>query len=127
MDKTLLVSMELEQGSQILRILDEAGLKIKVTLWVVLDEYGDWRLLLCSRRFDELGLGGAIDLVNRALATAGFPIEDKPPILILPMSDPFVRSLRHIFGKTSNVEGMRIGGQQIGNRWVEDGYAYRIS
>jgi len=25
------------------------------------------------------------------------------------------------------VEGERIGGQQFGNRWVEDGYVYRVS
>jgi len=25
------------------------------------------------------------------------------------------------------VAGMRIGGQQLGNRWVEDGYVYRVS
>lgn len=127
MDKALLVNMELERGSEILRILDEAGLKVRVALWVVLEEHGDWRLLLCARRFDEVGLRGGIELVNRALSAASFPIEDKPSILILPMSDPSVRDLRRIFGKAKTVEGMRIGGQQIGNRWVEDGYAYCIS
>jgi hypothetical protein len=127
MDKALLVSMDLERGAEVLRILDEANLKVNVASWVVLEEYGDWRLLLCSRRFDEDGLRAAHGLVNRALVAAGFPIEDKPSILILPMTDPFVRTLRRIFAKTKSVEGMRLGGQQIGNRWVEDGYAYRIS
>lgn len=125
MDNAVLVSLELDQGAQFLRILDEGGLKIKVASWVVLEEYGDWRLLLCARRFDELGLGGSIDLINRVLAGAGYPIEDKPLILILPITDPLVRSLRHTFAKTKNVEGKRR--QRIGNRWVEDGYVYRVS
>lgn len=127
MSDALLVNIDLATGAEILRILNEANLKVSVAAWVNLEEYGDWRLLLCSTRFDDVGLRGGIGLVNRALAGAGLPIEDKPSILILPLTDPFVRALRRIFGKAKTVEGMRIGGQQIGNRWVEDGYAYRIS
>jgi len=66
-------------------------------------------------------------LVFDALNAAGFPIEKTPTIFILPMTDPSVRALRRIFGKAKTVEGMRLGGQQIGNRWVEDAYVYRIS
>ena len=56
---------------------------------------------------------------------AGFPIENKPPILILPLTDPTIRSLRRIFAKTKSVAGLR-SGQQIGNHCVEDAYVYRI-
>ena len=43
------------------------------------------------------------------------------------MADPFVRELRRLFGKARSVEGMRLGGQMIGDRFVEDAYVYRIS
>jgi hypothetical protein len=43
------------------------------------------------------------------------------------MTDPFIRALRRLFGKTKSVEGMRLGGQMIGDRFVEDAYVYRIS
>jgi hypothetical protein len=46
--------------------------------------------------------------------------------MILPTKDPFVRELRKIFGKAKNVEGMRLGGQTIGNRFVDAAYVYRI-
>jgi hypothetical protein len=99
---------------------------VGVAAWIVLDEYGDWRLLLSSRQLDAAGPGKASGLVFDALVAADFPVERTPTILILPTTDPTVRTLRRIFGKAKTVEGMRLGGQMIGNRWVEDGYVYRV-
>ncbi|MGO4883974.1 MAG: hypothetical protein ACLP59_24590 [Bryobacteraceae bacterium] len=127
MGQALLVSVDLDTGGEILRILDEASLKVTVALWALLEEYTDWRLVLASRRFDVVGTLEAHGIINDALRAAGFPIENKPSILILPMTDSTVRALRRIFGKVKSVEGMRLGGQQIGSRWVEDAYVYRIS
>jgi hypothetical protein len=47
--------------------------------------------------------------------------------MIFPTKDPFIRELRRIFGKTKSVEGMRLGGQLIGDRFLEDAYVYQIS
>jgi len=127
MDKTLLVSIDLEMGTEILRILDEAGLKVRVALWANLEEYADWRLLISSRRLATDGLLDAYRQVNSALHAAGFPMEKKPAIMILPMTDPFIKELRRIFAKARTVEGMRLGGQSIGGRWVEDAFVYRIT
>ena len=126
MAQALLVNIDLSIGSEILRILDDAGIKVSVAAWIVVEEYGDWRLLLSSRQLGP-SLLEAYGLVNDALRAAGFPIEKKPSILILPMTDSTVRALRRIFGKAKTVAGMRLGGQQIGKRWVEDAYVYRIS
>jgi hypothetical protein len=128
MDKTLLVSgVDLDKGAKILRILDGAALKISVALWVYLPEYEDWRLVLSSRKFDAVRLPKAYGLFHDALEAAGIPLERTPPVMILGMSDPFIRSLRRIFGKAKSVDGMRLGGQTIGDRFVDDAYAYRIS
>jgi hypothetical protein len=127
MGQALLVSVDLDRGSEILRILDEAGLRVSVALWALLEEYNDWRLLLASRRLDAASQLEGYGLVNDALRAAGFSVEDKPSIVILPMADPTVRTLRRLFGRAKTVEGMRLGGQQIGKRWVEDAYVYRIS
>jgi hypothetical protein len=128
MDKTILVSgVDLDKGAEILRILDGAGLKINVALWVYLPEYEDWRLVLSSRKFDSVKLPQAYGLLHDALDAAGFQLEKTPPVMILALSDPFVRSLRRIFGKAKSVDGMRFGGQTIGDRFVDDAYAYRIS
>jgi hypothetical protein len=129
MGQALLVNVDLDADAEILRIMDRAGAKVSVAAWIVFDEYGDWRLLLSSRQLDAAGpgKGKASGLVFDALVAADFPVEKTPTILILPMADSTVRTLRRIFSKAKTVEGMRLGGQQFGNRWVEDGYVYRVS
>ena len=126
MDKAALVGFEVEKGSRILQILDDAGLQVKVALWAYLAEYEEWRLVLSSRKFDDISLGEAYVLLHKALDAAGFPLEQTPTIVILRSSDPFVKMLRKTFGRARSVEGMRLGGQTIGDRFVEDGYAYRV-
>ena len=131
MDKTALVSVDIETGAEILRALDRAGLKISVAAWVLLAEYQEWRLLLASRKLDTVGLFEKHRLVGDALDAAEFPVERVPPLLILRMNDPSIRQLRQSFAiaiaKAQSVEGMRLGGMSFGDRFIEDGYAYRIS
>jgi hypothetical protein len=128
MDKTVLVAgVDFEKGAAILRMLDDAGLKISVALWVYLPEYEDWRMVLSSRKFDSVSLPKAYGLLHDALDAAGLSLEKTPPVMIMALSDPFIRSLRRIFGKAKSVDGMRFGGQTIGDRFVDDAYVYRIS
>lgn len=128
MDKSALVSIEVDRGTQILSILDQARIKISVALFVHLSEYETWRLVLAGRQLDGTPrLQDAYGLLHKALDAAGFAIEKTPPILILPMDDPFIKGLRRLFAKTRSVEGMILGGQSIGNRFLEDGYVYRIT
>jgi hypothetical protein len=127
MDKAALVSMELVRGSELVDALDRAKMKVNVALWVVLPEYEDWRMVISSRQLDSLDLLEAYGVLFDALAPSGFTPETTPPIMILKMGDPFIKDLRRVFGKTKSVEGMRFGKQTIGDRFIEDGFAYRIS
>jgi hypothetical protein len=127
MDKTALVGFDVEKGSRMLQVLDEAGLRVNIALWAVLADYGDWRLILSSRKFDAAGPTEAYGLLHDALKEAGFTLEQTPPVVILHTTDPFIRSLRKVVGKTKGADGMRLGGQTFGDRFVEDAYAYRIS
>jgi len=120
-------SIDLQLGAEVLDILLGAGLKISVALWLELPEYGDWRLLLAGKSFDALDLREAYRLLNATLHSNGIGVERTPIIMIFRMSDPFVKALRRQFAKSKFVEGMRLGGQMIGDRFVEEGYVYRIS
>lgn len=122
-----MVSLDIDRGAKILDTLLGANVKVNVALWMYLSEYEDWRLVLSARQFDKLGVRAAYGLVHDSLDAAGFTPEKTPPIMILPMADPLVRELRRLFGKAKSVEGMRLGGQMIGDRFVEDAYVYRIS
>ena len=95
-------------------------------MWLHTPEYEDWRFVLSSPRLDRSEPPEAYGLVHDALDRAGVPLENTPPLLILGMTDPFVRTLRRIFGKAKNVEGMRLGGQMLGDRFVDDAIVYRI-
>jgi hypothetical protein len=126
-DKVALVSFDIERGSETLAALENGGFAIRVALWLYSSEYGDWRLVISSPQLSDPSPKEAYRLLNDTLGAAGFGVEELPPILILPMSDPFVRELRKVFGKSKSVEGMRLGGQTIGDRFVEEAYVYRIS
>ena len=127
MDKTLLVGMDVVKSKQLMEALEHGGLKISMALWLYSTEHEDWRLALASRELDPLTPGEAIAKVNLILRTQDIDIAGRPSLLIMKTTDPFVRELRKTFGKTRSVEGMRLGGQMIGNRFVEDAYAYRIA
>lgn len=49
-----------------------------------------------------------------------------PPLMIFRMTDPFIVTLRRLFAKTASVDGTRLGGHMIGDRYRDDGYVYRI-
>jgi hypothetical protein len=125
-DKGTLVTIDFATGAKLVEALDQSHLSISVALWVYLAEYEDWRFALSSRQLDEAGPRMGYTLVHEALDAAGFTVQTVPSLLILSMSDPFIRALRRMFAKSKSVEGMRLGGQLIGDRFVEDGLVYRI-
>ena len=127
MDKATLVNLDLERGLEIVRALESGKLKIGAALWLYASEYEDWRVFISARAFDELKPRAAYRYLDDLLIAAGVPPEKTPPIVILPMADPFIKALRKMFGKAKSVEGMRLGLQTIGDRFVEDAFVYRIS
>jgi predicted metallo-beta-lactamase superfamily hydrolase len=123
----ILVAPEIETGKKIVQALDDAKLKIDVAMWAVLVEYGDWRLILASRRLAAKDMREAYSTLHEALDKAGFTIRQTSSIMILGMKDKFIRELRREFGKTDDAEGMRLGGYTFADRHIEDAYVYRIS
>ncbi len=125
MDQATLVSPDVTTGSNALAVLDKAQIKQIVALLGVFPEYGDWRMILSSPSLDQTHQLRAYEQVTEALQ--GQFIYTLPAIMVLPTKDPFIRELRRLFGKVKDVTGMRLGGQQLGNRFVSNAYVYRIS
>jgi hypothetical protein len=124
MDKATLVNVDVERGLEVVRALEIGNLKIGVALWLYATEYEDWRLFIAARALDELKPLAAYRYLRELLVAAGLPPQDRPPIVILPVTHSFIKGLRRRFGKTKSDEGMRIGKQMIGDRFVEDGFVY---
>src|SRR6266699_6105544 len=116
MVKTMLVNVDLERGLHLVRALETGNLRIGAALWLYATEYEDWRIFVSARAFDELKPRAAYRYIDELLIAAGLRPEETPPIVILPMTHPFIRGLRRRFGKTKSDEGMRIGNQMIGDR-----------
>jgi hypothetical protein len=126
-DNTALVNIDIGRGAEVLDILDRAKIRPTVAMWAHLSEYEDWCLVIAAREFDAVDLRAAYRLLNDSLNAGGITPQKKPVVMILPMKDPFIKGLRKIFGKTKSVEGMRLGGQMVGDRFIEDAFVYRIS
>ncbi|HLH20259.1 MAG TPA: hypothetical protein VKX45_23740 [Bryobacteraceae bacterium] len=127
MGKALLVNLDLEAGSEVLRAIEAAGIRVSVALWAKLEEYADWRLIVASRDLDAAGMWDGYMIIIKATRAAGIPQHKSDSLMILRMKDPFIRELRKLFKGAKDVEGMRLGGQAIGDRFLEDAYVYRIS
>jgi len=125
-DSATLVNIDVEKGRETLRALEAVGMRVPVALWLHMSDYNDWRLALSSPEFPGEGLRKAYESVHAALRSAGKTVGWTPPLLLFRTSDPFICDLRRLFAKTGTVEGVRLGGQLIGDRFINDAYVYRI-
>jgi hypothetical protein len=127
MGETALVGVEFNKSEKLVSALEASGVRVAAALWIQFPEYGDWRFVLASKDLDALDLGDAYMKVNRSLKDAGISVWQKPIIHIMKTTDPFIRALRKVFRKEKDVVGIRVGGQTWGDRFIEDGYAYKIA
>lgn len=127
MDSEELVDLDLSRLRRIVSLLEDAGTLVLVAMWVKLPEYGDWRLLLASKKFDNLSFGDAASRINRTLLDGGLQVREIPPLILLKTSDPIIRSLRKVFKHTADVTGMRLGGQMWGQQYIDDALTYKIA
>jgi hypothetical protein len=125
-DKAALVTTDFAAGQKMLEVLDDAGLRVNVAMWLRTPEYEDWRFPLSSRDLDGAEPSATYGRVHDALGKGGLLLENTPPLLIFRTSDPFIRALRGIFRKAKTVEGARLGGQTVGGRFIEEAVVYRI-
>lgn len=125
MDKTTLVGLDISEGARAISVLDRSGIKLRAALWMVTPEYEDGRLVLSSDSLRQTDPFKDYEKVVKVLREEiSSPL---PSILILKTTDPFIKALRSLFGKTRSVEGMRLGGHRIGGRYVDEAYVYKIA
>ena len=126
MDKSALVSFEIENGKEVVDALDNAGQTPLVALWAKLPEYEDWRLVIASDKLDQASQLKAYEQILSAIRKAGIPSHRKPIIYLESINAPFIQALRRIFAKTADTFGMRLGNQTFGDQYIEDAFVYRI-
>jgi len=87
---------------------------------------GEWHLMIASPVVDELGPRDAfVRLAEKAHPSSN----DQARLLRVQLVSPRIplyQALRSIFGKAASVEGMRLGGSQVGGIYIEDAYVYGV-
>jgi hypothetical protein len=126
MDKTALVSYDIENGQRVIDALERDGIVPDVALWAVLPQYEDWRLVIASNQLNGKSLLQSYESINASMRKAGFTLLTEPVVFYREMDQPFIRDLRSIFGEAQDTFGMRLGGQKFGDQYIEDAFVYRI-
>jgi len=121
-----LVNFDIENGEKVIEALEKAGKSPNVALWAKLPDYENWRLVLASDRLDQSSQFSGYSEINKAIESAGIPNHRQPAIFLRPMNSPMIQALRRTFSKAADVYGMRLGGQQFGDKYLEDAFVYRI-
>lgn len=126
MDTPALVSFDIENGQEVVDALDRDGKAPNVALWAKLPDYESWRLVIASEHLNQDPYQSGYDEINAAIRKAGIPIHRKPAIFLRPMGNPMIQALRRTFASAKDTYGMRLGGQTFGDKYLEDGFVYRI-
>jgi precorrin isomerase len=124
MDRSTLVSIDLNEGAEVVSALENGGVHVKVALWMVTPQYEDGRLIIASEDLPQNEI--LVDYEKVVAILQGKFFRTLPLFSILRMDDPLIQDLRKRFGNTKSVQGMRLGGQVIGNKYIEDAYVYKI-
>lgn len=94
-------------------------------LWLLDSEHG-WRLLVATPRVDELGRRKAYEELGNITRGVVPGAGHAPVVELISPTVPLYQGLRSVFGKTSSVEGARLGNTQIGGMYIDDAYLYEI-
>ena len=86
----------------------------------------NWRLVIASERLNQKSQFSGYSEINEALEKAWIPTHKQPAIYLRPMDSPLIQALRRIFSSTKDTYGMRLGGQTLGDKYLEDAFVYRI-
>ena len=126
MAKGTLVGLDIELGSRVLAILDAAKFPVTTALWILNEEFDEWRLLLASPAYDKLGSYEAYLRALQALSDVDRNLVTQPPLRLVGNRHNLIRGLRRVFGKSVNGTGIRVVTRSIGDVWIDEAYVYRI-
>jgi hypothetical protein len=94
-------------------------------LWLLESENG-WRLLVATPRVDEVGRRKAYEELGNLTRGVVPGANQSLKVELISPRTPLYEGLRSVFGKTTSVEGARLGNTQVGGTYIEDAYLYEI-
>ena len=95
-------------------------------LWLLQPEAGEWHFVIATPRVDEVGPRKAYEELSQITRQIAADSSTLLKIELVSPRQPFYQALRSVFGNTASVEGARLGGTQIGGRYINDAFLYEI-
>lgn len=128
MDSEVLVVGKFEGGAKLIRALERL-VAVSAALWLYDSELNRWQLLIVLGNFDpktdprvyyrEIG-----DALSKLPEPRAVEISD---VYVVGPDEPVIQALRESsLGQAANVEGVRLGGNQVGNVFIPAAYLYRL-
>jgi hypothetical protein len=121
-----LVSTDIDDGSQLLKLLDAERFDVDAAFWLLTEEWSDWWLVLATHHYDQDGPGWAQRRVLRiARSVPGLDfLYDK--LAVVGRNDRRVRALRRVMPHGPPKAGYHLGRFYAENLVVLDSYVYRL-
>jgi hypothetical protein len=95
-------------------------------LWLLQPEAGEWHFVIATPRVDEVGPRKAYEELSQITRQIAADSSTLLKIELISPRQPFYQALRSVFGNSASAEGARLGGTQIGGRYINDAYLYEI-
>ncbi len=107
------------------RLRDHKLFPAQGVLWLLESENG-WRLLVATRRVDEVGRRKAYEELGNITRGVVPGANQTLKVELISPREPLYQALRSVFEKTASVEGARLGNTQVGGMYIEDAYLYEV-
>lgn len=122
-----LVKDDIEVGAQIVRALDEAGIKVVAAFWLLYEESGSWKLWIASPEAAK-DLQAAYVKVADILASKGPPLSafDLSRIKLVREKDRMTKAMGQVI-RAPNLALVRFSKNMINGIYIEDALIYRLA
>jgi hypothetical protein len=127
MDKTTLVDVDIESGTELIRTLDREKFPIKAALWLYDTEDSDWKLIISTPLVDEKGPRYGYKIIQRILShnldNINMSLAD---ISLVSPRNPLIQTLES-WMKIENVDSpLRLSRNVLNGIYIDEARIYRV-
>src|SRR5258706_3340299 len=127
--KESLSEQMISAGSDLIRRLDEAGLKVSGALWFYDMDSNDWRLIIVSPDVRVKGVKTVYEEVQSVVRATpdDQSIISLKDISVVDSDDPLISLLKVAIKTDNGISRIRFSRNMINGTLIEDSYIYRLT
>ena len=127
--KESLSEQMISAGSDLIRRLDDAGLKVSGALWFYETDSNDWRLIIVSPDVRAKGVRTVYEEVQSVVRATpdDQAIISLKDISVVDSDDPLISLLKIPIQTDNGISRIRFSRNMINGTLIEDSYIYRLT